>query len=232
LLNICPGDYVIRTNWTDIDGIARSLTTQGALGEIWKGSSAGATFDGRLGVDLAAPGDSLFTTNAPNSYYGTARYNLIQDGNGKYGRQNAVSAAAPLAAGVVALMLQMNPKLDAATTKDILQKSARADSFTGTVPNPQWGYGKIDAVNALSRTASTLLRVTQTQRTGNDIHVFFASVVGKNYRLEYRDALSSGPDWAPLSGYTNVAGTGAVIDAADAGAASLAKRFYHVVALP
>jgi hypothetical protein len=128
-------------------------------------------------------------------------------------------------------MLQMNPRLDAATAKDILQKSARADAFTGAVPNPQWGYGKIDAVKALSLTANTLLRVTQTQRTGNNIHVFFTSVIGKNYRVEYRDALNSGADWAALPAYTNVAGTGGVIDVVDSGAASLAKRFYRIVPL-
>jgi len=232
LLNICPSDYVIRTHWTDIDGFARSNTGQGAIGELWKGSSAGPTFDGRLGVDLTAPGDSLFTTYAPKSFYAVFRSNMIQDGAGKYGRQNAVSAAAPLATGVVALMLQMNPKLDAATVKQILQASARADSFTGAVPNPQWGYGKIDAVAALSRTANTLLRITQVQRTGSDIHVFFTSVIGKTYRIEYRDSLVSGPDWGPLPNYTSVAGTGGVIDAVDPGAAVLAKRVYRAVALP
>ena len=231
LLNICPTDYVIRTHWTDIDGIARSKTGQGAIGEIWKGSSAGPTFDDRLGVDLASPGDSLFTSYAPNSYGATFRFNLVQDGAGKYGRADAVSAAAPLATGVVALMLQMNPWLDAATAKATLQASARADSFTGAVPNPQWGYGKLDAEKALILTANTVLRVTNTHKTGNDIHVFFASVIGKNYRVEYRDALNSGPDWAALSGYTNVAGTGGVIDVADAGAASLGRRFYRVVPL-
>ena len=230
-LNICPTDYVLRTNWIDIDGFARSNTGQGAIGEIWKGSSAGPTFDGRLGIDLAAPGDSLFTTNAPNSYGATFRFNLIQDGNGKYTRASAVSAAAPLATGVVALMLQMNPKLDAATAKGILQASARSDSFTGAVPNPQWGYGKLDAAKALSLTANTLLRVTQTQRTGNDIHVFFTSVVGKSYRAEFRDSLTSGPDWASLPGYTEVAGTGASIDVVDPGAATLGKRFYRIVPL-
>ncbi|RYD74284.1 MAG: hypothetical protein EOP84_20145, partial [Verrucomicrobiaceae bacterium] len=138
VLNICPGDYVIRTHWTDIDGIARSHTTEGTVGQIWKGSSAGPTYDGRLGVDLCAPGDSLFTTYGAKSFWATARHNLIQGGDGKYGRANAVSAAAPFATGVIALMLQMNPGLDAATAKKILQETARADSFTGAVPNPQW----------------------------------------------------------------------------------------------
>jgi uncharacterized protein (TIGR03437 family) len=50
----------------------------------------------------------------------------------------------------------MNPKLDAFTVKDILHKSARTDAFTGAVPNTSWGYGKIDALNALDLLHTTL----------------------------------------------------------------------------
>jgi minor extracellular serine protease Vpr len=147
--NVCPTDFVIRTAYTDIDGVPRNLTGQGSPGEIWTGSSTGPTFDGRLGIDLAAPGDSLFATLDPKSYRATFRSNMIQDGGGLYGRANAVSAAAPVVAGIVALMLQANPQLDASTVKSILQRSARADSFTGAVPNATWGYGRVDALAAL-----------------------------------------------------------------------------------
>ena len=84
--NICPGDYVVRNDYVDIDGIPRSLTFtgQGNVGEIWLGSSAGPTFDGRLGIDIASPGDSLFTAYNPTSYWATFRFNVIQDGLGKY----------------------------------------------------------------------------------------------------------------------------------------------------
>jgi minor extracellular serine protease Vpr len=176
LNNICPGDYVHRTSWTDIDGIARSQMDQGAIGEIWKGSGTGPTFDGRLGVDVCAPGDSVFTVYNPTSYFATFRFNKIQDGLGFYGRQSAVSAAAPITTGVIALMLQKNPQLDAPTVKRILQQSARADSFTGSVPNPTWGYGKLDASAALDLVnaglpTSTLLNIATRLRvqTGENV---------------------------------------------------------------
>jgi hypothetical protein len=38
--NICPNDYVIRTNWTDIDGIPRSNTGEGNIGELWLGAAS------------------------------------------------------------------------------------------------------------------------------------------------------------------------------------------------
>ncbi len=151
--NICPSDYVIRTNWTDIDGIPRSNTGQGTIGQIWTGSSIGPTFDGRLGVDLVAPGDSVFTVYNPTSYFAAFRFNIIQDGGGFYGRASAVSAAAPQVTGLIALMLEKNPRLDAAQVKSILQRSARQDAFTGTVPNTTWGYGKMDSYNAVSMAA-------------------------------------------------------------------------------
>lgn len=112
--NICPNAYVNKTTWTDIDGIPRSLVGEGNPGEIWKGSSVGPTFDGRQGIDVSAPGSNLVATYNPKSYFATFRGNLIRDGNGLYGITGAVSAAAPAVTGIIALMLQANPSLDAA----------------------------------------------------------------------------------------------------------------------
>jgi len=147
--NIAPNCYTIRTSWTDLDGIMRSLTGDGNPGQLWPGSSVGPTFDGRLGVDVSAPGEEVVTAYNPNSYWATFRFNLINDGSGLYGMGGAVSAAAPVVTGIIALMLEMNPKLDAAAVKSLLHTGARADSFTGTVPSATWGYGKVDALRTL-----------------------------------------------------------------------------------
>ncbi len=142
--------YVVRTTWIDIDGITRTQTGQGQPGDLWLGTSVGPTFDGRLGIDVGAPANNIITAYAPKSYWATARGNLINDGNGLYGIAGANSSSNPVVAGVIALMLEMNPALNAIQIKDILQKTARADNFTGQVPNPKWGYGKIDALAALN----------------------------------------------------------------------------------
>jgi hypothetical protein len=234
LSNICPGDYVVRNDYVDIDGIPRSLsfTGEGNVGEIWKGSSAGPTYDGRLGVDFAAPGDSLFTTYNPTSYWATFRFNVIQDGLGKYGRASAVSAAAPFATGVVALMLQMHPKLDAATAKQILHETARRDSFTGTVPNPTWGHGKIDALAALDRVLAMIVRITAIEKMNNDVRLTLSATAGRSYRIEYRNDLVAGT-WQPLAGAQSFAGSASPIQIVDPGAAaSLPKRFYRAVLSP
>lgn len=150
--NIAPNSYVFRQSWSGINGGNYSITTEGALGDLWQGSSIGPTWDGRIGVDLSAPGDRNITTYAPNSYWATARGNLISDGQGLYGMAGAVSAAAPLVTGAVALMLQANPSADASAIKSALQRSARADAFTGAVPNPRWGHGKLDVLAAVAAT--------------------------------------------------------------------------------
>jgi len=151
-MNIAPNSYVMRTDWVDIDGVHRVANLEGLTGELWHGSSVGPTRDGRWGVDVAAPGNTLFTTYNPRSYWATFRGNLVNDGGGLYGAASAVSAAAPIVTGVLALMLEIDPSLDAADAKDILQRTARADSFTGAVPNPRWGFGKLDAESALRET--------------------------------------------------------------------------------
>jgi subtilisin family serine protease len=66
---------------------------------------------------------------------------------------SGTSAAAPYTAGVIALMLQKNPRLDAKQIKDILARSAiKNDRYVGAVPNPEWGYGKINPAGAIAAT--------------------------------------------------------------------------------
>jgi minor extracellular serine protease Vpr len=100
-------------------------------------------------VDVAAPGNYAPTAYAPKSYWATFRHNVLQGTSGTHGMASAVSAANPITTGVVALMLQANPKLDATQVRAILRQTARADSYTGAVPNATWGYGKLDALRAL-----------------------------------------------------------------------------------
>lgn len=149
--SISPNAYNIRTSWTDYDGKLQTLNpnANGLLGDLWSGSSIGPTFDNRFGVDISAPGEEVVATYNPKSYMATFHSNLINDGNGVYGMTFGTRAAAPVVTGIIALMLELNPKLDASTIKNVLHTTARMDSFTGNVPNTVWGYGKVDALKAL-----------------------------------------------------------------------------------
>ncbi len=153
-LNITPGDYVIDNSWTAMDGNTYDIVGQGETGELWIGSSTGPTQDGRQGIDFVTPGEVCYGAYSPNTWYSNASSNIIQGSNGLYGIQNAVSAAAPLSIGIIALMLEVNPDLTPSEIKELLQQSCIADSFTGAVPNNTWGYGKLDALLAIQNTVN------------------------------------------------------------------------------
>jgi len=223
--DICPNDYVHRTNWVDINGFDENNAGQGGIGELWLGTGIGPTYDGRVGIDVSAPGDSVFTTYNTNSYWETFQFNLIQDGHGRYGRASATSAANPMVTGIIALMLQMNPQLDAAMVKRILHQSARADAFTGAVPNNSWGYGKVDAYAAMTLVQQTLPLLSVTLTNRQPLLVVQRAIAGKDYVLQFSPDLHS---WTSM--LTNTATTN-VLSLVDVDPLAVA-RFYRVVQRP
>jgi minor extracellular serine protease Vpr len=155
---IVDGCYNVRTHWTDINNNPESLTDEGPANGIWRYSSGGPTRDGRSpltstygGVDITTPGGNVFAAYSPTSYWGDITlfpFNLAQGSKGYYGRQSATSGSAPLLAGAVALLLQMNPQLTEAQIRQIIHQTAVSDSFTGTTPNLNWGEGKLNILGA------------------------------------------------------------------------------------
>jgi hypothetical protein len=108
-------------------------------GDLALNSSKGPTRDGRLKPDFVAPGHIIVTSlNTMNPLDSTW---VFEDGI--HATASATSAAAPAAAGAVALILQMCPYLDAPTIDSLLASMARVDSQTGAVPNNSWGNGKV-----------------------------------------------------------------------------------------
>jgi hypothetical protein len=146
---IVPTDYVVKNNWIDMDGNPREMTNQGVQGGLWAGSSIGPTQDGRMGVDFAVPGEVLFAAYSPGTYYSSFDWLLVQGGENKYGIQNAVSAAAPLTMGVIALMLEYRPNLSPSALESALKNSATKDNFTDSIANRAWGHGKLNAYQAI-----------------------------------------------------------------------------------
>ena len=149
---IVVADHNLRTSYIDIDGIPRSVTSEGVTDDLWLKSSGGPTRDGREpGVDLSAPGQGLFAPVGTDSYWGTLRGNMPQGSNGLYLRFGGTSASAPIVLGAVALMLQVHPTMSARQARQILRDTAREDTYTGAVPNNDWGYGKLDVHAAVKK---------------------------------------------------------------------------------
>jgi minor extracellular serine protease Vpr len=156
---IVSGCYNVRTHWIDINGNPESITDEGAVGALWKFSAGGPTRDGRIppngGVDITSPGGNVFAAYGINSYWETFSTNLIQGGDGYYGRQSATSGASPILEGTAALLLQMNPQLTSSQIRSYIHESAITDSFTGTTPNLNWGLGKLNVLGATDLVAAT-----------------------------------------------------------------------------
>jgi subtilisin family serine protease len=166
---ISVGSYVTRTNWTDIDGVNRNVLWQHPSGEgtiiptvgtISEFSSRGPTRDGRLAPVIAAPGEKIAsslsshlnvraTQNQAYEQGGVYRGDVVI-GNTQQVMQGT-SMASPHLAGVVALMLQVDPLLDYEKTVSILTETARTDEQVGVAPNVSYGNGKVDAHAAVSR---------------------------------------------------------------------------------
>jgi len=169
---ISPTDYVVTTAWTALDGRMFDVgNSQGVPGDLWVGSSAGPTHDGRRGTDFATPGERAIGAYSPDTYYANFTGNIVAGSNGLYGLQTAVSASAPVATGIIALMLELNPDLTPDELLNLLHQSCLTDSFTGTIPNPEWGFGKLDALLALQNTALTVSTPTAI-RADDRISIF------------------------------------------------------------
>lgn len=161
---ITVGSYVTKNSWVDLSGTNWRYPWE--IGVISSFSSPGPTRDGRLKPDIIAPGQEIISTysaDAPpsseNSIFVAPEGNpenvfIIRDE--KHGLAHGTSMAAPHVAGVAALLLEANSQLDAAQIKQILIGSARRDGATSAVPNYQAGYGKIDALAAVSQIENAL----------------------------------------------------------------------------
>ncbi len=122
-----------------------SYATRGldvTAGSLSRFSSRGYRIDGVPVIDLAAPGN--YDIRACRSG------GLPNAGIGTYTAFGGTSAAAAHAAGAAALILQANPDLRHSGTRYVLTESATVDEFTQSVPNPNWGHGKINALAAVA----------------------------------------------------------------------------------
>lgn len=134
-----PPGYTVAAGSVTAPAVAHNVTSTGAFrhdtGELEPFSSHGPTNDGRIGVDVVAP-DGVQTTAYDGSFYGT-------------------SAAAPHAAGVVALMLSADPTQSPSEIRTTLRETA-TDREGGGV-NTATGYGWINAADAVTASQANQL---------------------------------------------------------------------------
>lgn len=147
---ITVGAYTSKTTWRAANGNTYSVNA--SLGAISSFSSDGPTRDGRQKPDITAAGEWVCSSLSSQlrlgeeiASIGDVRQ-LCEDG--RHGLLAGTSMATPHVTGAVALLLSLAPSLDATQLKTFLITHARTDSFTGSVPNLRWGYGKLDVLAA------------------------------------------------------------------------------------
>jgi len=146
-----------------------------------------ASFSSRGGAvedhGIAAPGVSIYS-----SYK-----------SGGYATLSGTSMATPHVAGTIALMIKSNPSLTPVTIKSTLLSTACNSSSipscpTGTVPNSDYGYGRVDALAAYNvvTTPDAPTDLTATAVSDSQIDLSWTAPTGSGtilgYYLERSDA--------------------------------------------
>lgn len=120
------------------------------IGDVSCYSNAGLSRSGIVKPDIVAPGEYFYAPYAklPNGGGVNPKHYRMLDPTEQYTAFNGTSAATPYAAGVVALLMQKKPTISVGEVKSLLRHNATSDTYTGKVPNPRWGYGKLDLAAA------------------------------------------------------------------------------------
>ena len=147
---IAVASHVNREFWVRPDG---EETHTGLVPQAISGfSSYGPTRTGAIRPDLSGPGEFILSSmsqDAPPTLRRSAFFALPSDqrlaDDGKHGALRGTSMSAPHVTGVIALLLSIEPRLDAEDVRRILWLTALADSeTTQTLPDHRWGFGKLD----------------------------------------------------------------------------------------
>jgi subtilisin family serine protease len=143
---IAVAAYTTKVTWRDIDQVQRTI--KGTVGDIAYFSSHGPSGDEKLTgfkPEIAAPGQMIASAMAAGSI-SLSPGTQIDD---THIMMQGTSMACPHVNGIVALMLQADPKLTVDKVRRILMKTAFKDTFTGTSQNYIWGAGKVRALPAV-----------------------------------------------------------------------------------
>ncbi len=121
-------------------------------------SSCGPTVDGRTVPSVLAPGSPVisainrhyFEGYGIDLYTNTSGASTNSDGvKSYYGYNVGTSMSAPVMTGVVALMLEAYPEITPDQIKEILAKTSFTNGYMGTLPNNEYGNGRLNALGCM-----------------------------------------------------------------------------------
>jgi minor extracellular serine protease Vpr len=144
---VAVGAYASRTSWTSDDGASQSdpLGLINTVDDLAFFSSRGPSLASVHKPNLTAPGAFIISARS-GRYYPTSEESVDYT----HSVMSGTSMASPHVAGIVALMLEAYPGLTYSEIVEYLQNTARTDAYVGSIPNADWGYGKVDGKAAVS----------------------------------------------------------------------------------
>ena len=164
---ITVGASVSKAYWKNLQNQNMWAPPNTQPGKLASYSSKGPALDNRIKPEIVAPGgmivapqSSFDADHTPGGAYApliVSKYTSSHNGRDYYHAVGqGTSFASPMVAGVVALMLQVNPQLTPQTIKTILSRTATRDNFTTADPDSSlWGAGKLNAYAAIKETILT-----------------------------------------------------------------------------
>ena len=123
------------------------------IGDIASFSSyevLGAGPTGKALPDICAPGTLVVAAANRYSYLANSTNTVMMYDNSYWGVMSGTSMAAPTVAGIIALWLQVNPRLCVSQVKEIIANTAIRDRYTSGEHRDQFGpNGKINALEGM-----------------------------------------------------------------------------------
>jgi hypothetical protein len=145
---ISVGNIRNRKTHTNKNGAPYVTADTTPVGKLSPNSSKGPSRLGVVKPDISASGDVMLAA-APLPLLNNPANNTSIDIGGFHARNGGTSMASPIIAGIAALYLEKCNTATAADFKRDLINNAFSDSFTGSVPNNAYGFGKADAYKTL-----------------------------------------------------------------------------------
>ncbi len=133
------------------DAVIAVANLDSAIERVHLSSSPGPTRDGRLKPDIAAPGTNVIGANG------------FDVASRPWVRMTGTSMASPYVAGVVGLMLEIEPRLTAAQIAGVLRRSARPLPGVDYRWQDDAGFGVVDPDLCLREVAALNERPDRTQ---------------------------------------------------------------------
>lgn len=164
---IAVGSYVNRGQYIDIKGNPQPTYPYQKIGDLSNFSSVGPSTDLRVKPEIVAPGERVISAR---SFARKQNDSTKLVGDGSYLALSGTSMSSPVVAGAVALYLEKYPKANYKEIREALISSAIVDEQSlskGKLPNPYWGFGKLDAFSLMRVTINSINDIFANDNNGS-----------------------------------------------------------------